>query len=136
VGPERHERPTTDLYFFGAGYCGTQPLGDAELNVCAMIRADVTRKPEDVFTLHPALLRHSRHWLRVTNMVTTAPLVFHMPQPEYDGVLRVGDAAAFIDPFVGDGISMALRSGVLAGDVLNGGVGNQNTSGLCGAAVL
>ena len=30
----------------------------------------------------------------------------------------VGDAAAFVDPFVGDGISLALRSGRMAGDSL------------------
>ena len=29
-----------------------------------------------------------------------------------------GDAAGFIDPFVGDGISLALRSGSLAGQCL------------------
>ena len=37
----------------------------------------------------------------------------------------VGDAAGFVDPFVGDGISLALRSGALAasclGSVLCGG---------------
>jgi flavin-dependent dehydrogenase len=30
-------------------------------------------------------------------------------------VFQAGDAAGFVDPFVGDGISLALRSGVLAG---------------------
>jgi len=30
----------------------------------------------------------------------------------------VGDAAAFVDPFIGDGISLALRSGSLAGECL------------------
>ena len=29
-----------------------------------------------------------------------------------------GDAAGFVDPFVGDGISLALRSGRLAGECL------------------
>jgi flavin-dependent dehydrogenase len=29
-----------------------------------------------------------------------------------------GDAAAFVDPFVGDGISLALRTGSLAGECL------------------
>jgi flavin-dependent dehydrogenase len=33
-------------------------------------------------------------------------------------MLQVGDAAAFVDPFVGDGISLALRSGALAADCL------------------
>ena len=35
-------------------------------------------------------------------------------------MMFVGDAAAFIDPFVGDGISIALRSGRLAGTGLRG----------------
>ena len=29
-----------------------------------------------------------------------------------------GDAATFVDPFVGDGVSLALRSGSLAGETL------------------
>lgn len=33
-------------------------------------------------------------------------------------MLMAGDAAAFVDPFVGDGISLALRSGSLAGESL------------------
>jgi flavin-dependent dehydrogenase len=33
-------------------------------------------------------------------------------------MLCVGDAAAFIDPFVGDGISLALRTGVLASETV------------------
>ena len=33
-------------------------------------------------------------------------------------MLQVGDAAAFVDPFVGDGISLALRSGALAAECL------------------
>jgi flavin-dependent dehydrogenase len=50
--------------------------------------------------------------------VSTSPLVFRKPQPERDGILMAGDAAAFVDPFVGDGISLALRSGSLAGTCL------------------
>jgi flavin-dependent dehydrogenase len=33
-------------------------------------------------------------------------------------MLQVGDSAAFVDPFVGDGISLALRSGALAAECL------------------
>jgi flavin-dependent dehydrogenase len=33
-------------------------------------------------------------------------------------VLRAGDAAGFVDPFVGDGISLALRGGALAAESL------------------
>ena len=33
-------------------------------------------------------------------------------------MLQVGDSATFVDPFIGDGISLALRSGVLAAECL------------------
>jgi len=109
---------TTDLYFFSGGYCGVQPLEDCEVNVCAVVRADIASKLDDVFTQHPALQERSQRWVRVTDVIATAPIIFRAPQPEYDGVLCAGDAAAFIDPFVGDGISMALRSGAVAGEAL------------------
>jgi flavin-dependent dehydrogenase len=51
--------------------------------------------------------------------VTTSPLVFRRPRAARDGVLHAGDAAGFIDPFAGDGISLALQSGVLAATSLN-----------------
>lgn len=50
--------------------------------------------------------------------VSTSPLVFHKPEPVQNTMLQVGDAAAFVDPFVGDGISLALRSGALAAECL------------------
>jgi flavin-dependent dehydrogenase len=45
---------------------------------------------------------------------TLGPHIGGLGEPERDGVLMVGDSAGFVDPFVGDGISLALRSGALA----------------------
>lgn len=106
--------PSADLYFFAGGYCGVQPISSTHLNASAMVRADVATTLEQVFALHPDLWTRSRAWERTTDLMTTSPLVHATPEPVTDGVLNAGDAAAFIDPFVGDGISMALRSGVLA----------------------
>jgi len=50
--------------------------------------------------------------------LAASPLVFAPPDAEEDGVLLAGDAAGFIDPFVGDGISLALRSGAMAASAL------------------
>jgi len=50
--------------------------------------------------------------------VSTSPLTFREPEPVEGNILQVGDAAAFVDPFVGDGISLALRSGALAAQCL------------------
>jgi flavin-dependent dehydrogenase len=64
---------------------------------------------------HPALARRSRRWRQQIETVSTSPLVFRPAWTARGQMLLAGDAAAFIDPFVGDGISIALRSGTLAG---------------------
>ncbi len=115
---DRREHAVTELYFFDGGYCGVQPAGRDRINVCAMVSADRATRMEEVFALHPLLHERSHQWTQVTSTVTTAPLRFRPVQPLREEVLCVGDAAGFIDPFVGDGISMALRSGALAGGVL------------------
>jgi flavin-dependent dehydrogenase len=116
---------SVDLYFFEGGYCGVQPVDirdgvaqSGRVNACAMVRADVASNLPEVFLRHPALRERSRGWKPLSDPVSTSPLVFREPEPERDGVLLAGDAAAFVDPFVGDGISLALRSGSLAGECL------------------
>src|SRR5262249_42563850 len=107
-----------DLYFFEGGYCGVQPLNDCSINACAMVQAEVGNTLADIFAQHPSLFERSRDWQPISEPVSTSPLIFRTPQPMRDRVLMAGDAAAFVDPFVGDGISLALRSGSLAGECL------------------
>ncbi len=122
VGLKAHFRtaeagtPTVDLYFFKGGYCGVQPIGEGCVNACAMARADVASTLEEVFALHPALAERSREWRRAGEGAATSPLIFEKPQPVRGRVLCAGDAAGFVDPFIGDGITLALRSGRLAAE--------------------
>jgi menaquinone-9 beta-reductase len=105
---------TVDLYFFRHGYCGVQPVGPGRLNVCAMVRSDVATTLEAVLERHPALKMRSFEMQRLGEAVVTAPLLHAPPEPLHGNVLQVGDAAGFIDPFLGDGISMALQTGTSA----------------------
>ncbi|MBZ5494529.1 MAG: NAD(P)/FAD-dependent oxidoreductase [Acidobacteriia bacterium] len=105
---------TVDLHFFPGGYCGVTPVGPNSINACAMVRADAAHTLEDVFTKEPHLYQRSRAWQPLFPSVTTSPLYFHEPETESDGMFLAGDAAGFIDPFAGDGISLALQSGTLA----------------------
>jgi menaquinone-9 beta-reductase len=116
---------SVDLYFFEGGYCGVQPVavtsapvGEHRVNACAMVRSDVARTLPEVFALHPDLRERARHWRPLMEPVSTSPLVFREPEPARSNILQAGDAAGFVDPFVGDGISLALRSGALAADCL------------------
>lgn len=110
--------PSVDLYFFPGGYCGVQPVSDNAVNACAMVRADCATSLQHVFALHPALWRRSRDWEQQFATVSTSALHFRKPQTDDRGMLLAGDSAGFIDPFVGDGISLALHSGVLAAETL------------------
>lgn len=115
---ETQPRRSTDLYFFESGYCGVQPVADDVVNACAMVRSDRATSLEEVFTLHPVLAQRRRNWQSIMDPITTAPLIYRTPEPVKDNLIFVGDAAAFIDPFVGDGISIALRTGCLAASEL------------------
>ena len=125
---------SVDLYFFQGGYCGVQPLRSPNLksspqtvNACAMVRADVATSLPDVLRCHPRLLESSANWAQVFDTLATAHLVFTSPRPVCDRVLTAGDAVAFVDPFVGDGISLAIRSGCLAAECLKSFIAGQES---------
>jgi len=109
---------TCDLYFFGGGYCGVQPIGNGLVNAAAMVNPSVAKNLTSVFALNRDLKERSRRWKAAGDLISTAPLIFRAPMTSSDGMLLVGDAAAFLDPFAGDGISIALHSGRMAAGAL------------------
>ena len=119
--------PCTDLYFFSDGYCGVQPVVRDVVNVCAMVRSDRAVSLEQVCQLHPRLARRASNWHAITQPVSTAPLIYREAQPVQGNTIFVGDAAAFIDPFAGDGISIALRSGRVAAQCLSESLSGRNS---------
>ena len=124
---EPNAERSTDLYFFENGYCGVQPVGVDTLNACAMVRSDCATSLNEVFALHPRLGQRAAGWQALMQPIRTAPLVYREPQPACNHIAFVGDAAAFIDPFAGDGISIALRSGRVAAECLCEFVMNRNS---------
>jgi 2-polyprenyl-6-methoxyphenol hydroxylase-like FAD-dependent oxidoreductase len=105
---------STDLYFFAEGYCGVQSVAKDVVNACAMVRSDRATSIEQVLALHPKLSARAANWTPMMQPISTAPLIYRRPQPVRENVLFAGDAAAFMDPFVGDGVSIALRGGRVA----------------------
>lgn len=110
--------PCVELYFFEGGYCGVQPVrapdGTTLLNACALVRPGVASTLQEVLGMHPLLAQRSRSWEAAFSPLSTFPAIFRDPVPASGQACNVGDAAGFVDPFVGDGISLALRSGSLA----------------------
>jgi flavin-dependent dehydrogenase len=126
---EANPASSSDLYFFENGYCGVQPVAEDTVNACAMVRSDRATTLPEVFQSNPSLAERARDWEQLIPTVSTAPLVYRAPSATRGNVIFAGDAAAFIDPFVGDGISIALRSGQLAAHSINKFLSGETTIG-------
>lgn len=96
------------MLFYEGGYGGTAAITADEINIC------LVASPEDVASIR---YRAARHFTlpEATEWRTIAPLA----RPDArsvarDGVFLVGDAARVVEPFTGEGIYYAMRSGELA----------------------
>lgn len=112
-----------EIYFYPGGYGGLSPVENGLSNLCFIARArDVRASGSDAErVLREVLMRNRRaaealkdararsRWLGVS----LEGFGRHEPAP-FEGLLAVGDAAAFIDPFTGSGMLMALEGGELA----------------------
>ena len=110
-----------NLHFFPGGYLGRQPIAHNAVSASALVDASRFRNLQDVFSA-VNLQDVTAEWKPTMDPITCPPIRFTTPQPTGDGCLNCGDAAAFIDPFAGDGISLALHSGVLAGRIALSGL--------------
>jgi len=116
-----------EIYFYPGGYGGLSSVEGGASNFCfiasakdvrrcgsdpeAVIRESVFRNPRAAHTLAHA---HTRsEWLSVS-LESFGPRKL-VPA---EGLLTVGDAAAFIDPFSGSGMLIALESGELAAQTI------------------
>lgn len=95
------------LQLLREGYSGQAPVGDDLLNLCLVS--------------HPNDLPAIKHWAERKFAIpdghpwrTIAPLARAALPASHPGLFLVGDAARVVEPFTGEGIYYALRSGELA----------------------
>jgi geranylgeranyl reductase family protein len=108
-------------------YVGLAPLAGGRLNVGMALPLDGDRRPaEERFQSAidglPAVAARLRGRSRLTPIRGVAPIGQRVRRTAGDGWLLVGDAAGFIDPFTGEGIYRALRSGRAAAEALGSGL--------------
>jgi flavin-dependent dehydrogenase len=117
-----------EIYFYQRGYGGLSSVEGGVTNLCFIVGAkDVRRYNSDPeLVLREVVMKNSRAaytlaearavtpWLSVSlesfGRRTVVPAT---------GLLAAGDAAAFIDPFTGSGMLMAMESGQLAAESIN-----------------
>jgi flavin-dependent dehydrogenase len=141
VGFKRHFRLAPDqstalaghveLMLFADGYAGLEPIEDGLANLCLVVRQ---RRLTALGGAWPALFDHvaqavpllGRRLAGAEGMgaralaIATIPYG-HVAAPAQPGLWRLGDQAAVIPSFSGDGMSIALHSARLAADHLLAG---------------
>ncbi len=121
-----------EVVLFASGYAGLQLIEDGIANLCLLVdRSRFDAAGQTWPALLAALQREDPHLARRldgANALWDRPLsIFRVPYgyvhtgPEQDGLYRLGDQAAVIPSFCGDGMAIALHTARLAADAVLGG---------------
>ena len=122
-------RECMELFLFSGGYGGLSLVEDDVANLCLVVRRAELRKvgawPELVASIfsNNAHLRQIMHgsrelWERPL-AISSIPYGYLAGRP--DGIWCIGDQAAVIPSFTGDGMSIALHSAAMAAEMYLGG---------------
>jgi menaquinone-9 beta-reductase len=111
-----------EIYVDPPDYAILNPLAADRINVSLVVplghAARWSDRLEDFFVARvrhlPHLARRLASARREARLQAMGPLAYHVTPPRVGGVLFVGDAAGFYDPFTGEGIFTALRGAELA----------------------
>lgn len=115
-----------ELFFFRDGYGGMSGVENGRTNLCFITTEATLREAkgdrEKLLDLTMRSNPAARHRLRGVvidgEWLGAGPITYGRRR-SMPGVISIGDAGAFIDPFTGSGILLALNSGELAAEVIS-----------------
>ena len=116
-----------EIYFYPEGYGGLSTIEGELSNLCFIISAEQVKRhhsdPETVMRELVMKNRRAAHTLAhaepASEWLSASWERFGRQRPSpTNGLLAIGDSAAFIDPFTGSGMLMAFESGELAAHVI------------------
>jgi flavin-dependent dehydrogenase len=115
-GPDFYRRGVVYMACGREGYVGVVQLEDGRLDVAAALDLAAVRRAGSPGTVVATILAQTG-WPALEGVADapwrgTAALTRHMHRPGIEGVFALGDAAGFVEPFTGEGISWALASGL------------------------
>lgn len=118
-----------ELFLFPDGYGGISLIEDGVANLCLVVRRSRLRSAGGWPQLLDVILRGSRHLRALLGGATSlwprplaiSPIPYGYQVRESGGLWCVGDQAAVIPSFTGDGISIALHSASLAAQMFLAG---------------
>jgi flavin-dependent dehydrogenase len=117
-----------EIYFYPDGYGGLSSVEGGISNLCFITSAEQVKRHHSNpdLVMRELLMKNRRaahtleHAQPESEWLSASWERFGRQQPSpARGLLAIGDSAAFIDPFTGSGMLMALESGELVADVIN-----------------
>jgi geranylgeranyl reductase family protein len=131
--------PFGEMHVVGGGYCGIAPLSPTRANVAFVLdRREMKPAAGGLERFYREELR--RRWPRLAERLDRArlleppraigPLALDCRAVAAPGVVLVGDAAGFYDPFTGEGVTLALRTAELAAEAVAEALDRPSTSRL------
>jgi flavin-dependent dehydrogenase len=126
-----------EIYFYRGGYGGLSSIENGLSNLCFITSARAVREcsADAERVMRTVVCQNRRAAYALESARTRTPWLAvslegfgrHPITPAL-GLLSIGDAASFIDPFTGSGMLMALESGELAAGVIGAQLGVTDSS--------
>ena len=112
---------TIELHRFDGGYAGLQPVAEDRHNLCLLARDRQARGWPDILRLleqrAPALYRRiDRAEFLYDRPLAISRVPYGYRRLSADGPLAIGDQHAVIHSFTGDGLALAIATGIAAGE--------------------
>ncbi len=125
-----------EIYAYRGGYGGCNCVENDRFNLCFIVSADLAKKhgsdPAEI--MKHVVFKNERaatslHDAEIVEEWLAVPIESYgrAPLAPAEGLLTVGDAAAFIDPFTGSGILLALESAKIAAEVIANGISTHGS---------
>lgn len=127
------------LHNFEGGYCGVSKVENDRINICYLASFKTFKKyktienfEEEVLCKNPHLKEILTNSRSIFEQPLTISQVSFLPKPTVEGhILMSGDSAGMIHPLCGNGMGMAIHSGLILSEAilsyLNEKVRNRNT---------
>lgn len=100
-----------ELHFLREGYAGLAPVGEGTANLCLVSRSR-DLKSIKAAAMQKYELPEKQPWRSITPLSRAALL------PAQENLWLIGDAARVVEPFTGEGIAYAIRSGALCAEAI------------------
>ena len=109
------------LHNFEGGYCGVSKVENDHINICYLADYSTFKKYKDTHTFREEVLCKNPHLkeifdnsMSVFDQPLTISQVSFLPKPTVDKhILMSGDSAGMIHPLCGNGMGMAIHSGLI-----------------------